>query len=198
MVESVNSVRDLGVYLNTDMSMGTHISKLVSSCFGILRQILCIRRSLTRSSLSTVITAFILSKVDYCNVWQNVTLIDFIPSLMPLLVFVQIWPRHALAEWFTLAPSSRTYNVQVVHSGVQLSSWHGAAVSTRCHSACCWSNIALSTEVCIVIRSCGASNTSFITCRQSLRCSWTTRMEQFTWVRHLSSSRNISRLTIIA
>ena len=67
-VKSVNSVRDLGVYLDTDMSMGTHISKLVSSCFGILRQIRCIRRSLTRSSLSTVITAFILSKVDYCNV----------------------------------------------------------------------------------------------------------------------------------
>jgi len=67
-VVSVNSVRDLGVYLDTDMLMDTHISKLVSSCFGILRQIHCIRRSLTRSSLSTVITAFILSKVDYCNV----------------------------------------------------------------------------------------------------------------------------------
>jgi len=50
------------------MSMDTHISKLVSSCFGILRQIRCIRRSLTRSSLSTVITAFILPKVDYYNV----------------------------------------------------------------------------------------------------------------------------------
>jgi len=46
----------------------THISKLVSFCFEILRQIRCLRRSLTRSSLSTVITAFILSKVDYCNV----------------------------------------------------------------------------------------------------------------------------------
>jgi len=49
-----------------------------------------------------------------------------------------------------------------VHSGVKLSSWHGAALSTRCHSACCWSNIAPSTAVYVVIRSCGASNTSFI------------------------------------
>jgi len=32
-VASVNSVGDLGVYLDTAMSMGTHISKLVSSCF---------------------------------------------------------------------------------------------------------------------------------------------------------------------
>ena len=49
-------------------------------------------RSLTRSSLSTVITAFIMSKVDYtamlhCRVCRNVTLIDFSPSLMPQLVF---------------------------------------------------------------------------------------------------------------
>jgi len=38
------------------------------SCFDILRQIRCIRRSLPRSSLATLITAFILSEVDYCNV----------------------------------------------------------------------------------------------------------------------------------
>jgi len=45
-----------------------HIAQLVCSCFDILRQIRCIRRSLPRSSLATLITAFILSKVDYCNV----------------------------------------------------------------------------------------------------------------------------------
>jgi len=89
-VNTVNSIRDLGVYLDTNMSMGTHISKLVNSCFGILRQIR-LRRSLTRSSLSTVITAFILSKVDYtamlhCRVCRNVTLIDFNPPLSPQLV----------------------------------------------------------------------------------------------------------------
>ena len=67
-VEPVSSVRDLGVYLDTDMSMNTHITQLVCTCFGILRQIRCIRRSLPRSSLATLITAFMLSKVDYCKV----------------------------------------------------------------------------------------------------------------------------------
>ena len=67
-VQPVQSVRDLGVYLDSRMSMNSHITQLVSSCFGILRQIRCIRRSLPRSSLATLITAFILSKVDYCNV----------------------------------------------------------------------------------------------------------------------------------
>jgi len=68
---------------------------------------------------------------------------------------------------------------------VQLSSWHAAALPTRCHSACCWSNVAPSTVVCIVIRSCGASDTSFNAWGQSLCGCWTTCMEQFTSVRHL-------------
>ena len=63
----------------------------------------------------------------------------------------------------------------IVRSGVQLSSWHGAALPTSCHSACCWSNVAPLTAVCIVIRSsCGASNTSFIAWRPSLCSCWTT------------------------
>ena len=98
--------------------------------------------------------------------------------------FVQIWACYALAEWSTLAPCSRMYNLQVVLSGIQLSSWHGTAVFTRNHSACCWSNIAPSTAICIVIRSCGASNTSFVTGRPSFCSCWTTCMEQSTWVRH--------------
>ena len=38
-VMPVSSVRDLGVYLDADVSMTTHISRTVVSCFGILRQI---------------------------------------------------------------------------------------------------------------------------------------------------------------
>ena len=48
--------------------MDTHLSQLVSSCFSVLRQMRCIRRSLPRSSLTTLMAAFILSTVDYCNV----------------------------------------------------------------------------------------------------------------------------------
>ena len=48
-----------------------------------------------------------------------------------------------------------------------------------------WSNVAPSTAVCIVIRSCGARNTSFNAWRQSLCGCWTTTsMEQITSVRH--------------
>ena len=63
---------------------------------------------------------------------------------------------------------------------------HGTAPRylAKCDSACCWSNVAPSTAIWIVIRSCGARNTSFITWRQSLCSCWTKRMEQLTSVRH--------------
>jgi len=119
----------------------------------------------------------------------NVTLIDFSPSLMPLVLRliradIMTTSRPCWMIYIGSVFLKLRYNLQVVRSGVQLSSWHGAAVSTRCHSTSCWSNVAPSTAVCIVIRSCGASNTSFIAWRQSLCGCWTTRMEQFTWVRH--------------
>jgi len=58
-VAPVDSVRDLGVLLNSDMSMDAHLTWLVSSCFGVLRQIRCIRRSLPREALSTLVTSLI-------------------------------------------------------------------------------------------------------------------------------------------
>ena len=67
-VDPLTSVRDLGVYLDSDMSMRTYIAHLVRSCYGILRQLRSIRRSLPRSALTTLVTSFISAKVDYCNV----------------------------------------------------------------------------------------------------------------------------------
>jgi len=67
-VPPVASARDLGIYLDSDMTMKTHVTRLVSYCFGILRQIRSIRRSLPRSTLTVLISSFIMSKLDYCNV----------------------------------------------------------------------------------------------------------------------------------
>jgi len=66
-VALVASARYLGVYLDSDMMMKTHMTRLVSSCFGNIRQIHSIRRSLPRSMLTMLISSFIMSKLDYCN-----------------------------------------------------------------------------------------------------------------------------------
>jgi hypothetical protein len=61
-------VRNLGVYLDNDMTMSTHIKRLVSICFGTLRQIRTIRRSLPIQVLNTLVSMFIMSRLDYCNI----------------------------------------------------------------------------------------------------------------------------------
>jgi len=38
-VAPVTSVRDLGVHLDSDMSMHTNVTQLVCSCYGVLRQL---------------------------------------------------------------------------------------------------------------------------------------------------------------
>ena len=45
-----------------------HITQLVCSCYEVLCQLHSIRRSLPRSALTTLVTSFIISKIDYCNV----------------------------------------------------------------------------------------------------------------------------------
>ena len=67
-VAPVTLARDLGVYLDSDMSMKSHVTRLVGACFGILRQIRSIRRSLPDSTLAMLMSSFIMSKLDYCNV----------------------------------------------------------------------------------------------------------------------------------
>ena len=58
----VNSVCNLGIYINSDLSMRIHISKTVSSCFSALRQIRSIRRSITRPVLRTLVSSLVHNK----------------------------------------------------------------------------------------------------------------------------------------
>jgi len=43
-VSPVASVRDLGVYLDADLTFRTHVNAVVKSCFAALRQIRSVRR----------------------------------------------------------------------------------------------------------------------------------------------------------
>ena len=64
-VAPVQSVRDLGIYIDSDVSMSTHITKTTSSCFAVLRQIRSIRRSVTRPILLSLVVSLVLSRLDY-------------------------------------------------------------------------------------------------------------------------------------
>ncbi len=67
VVKAVESVRDLGAYLDNTMSMECHIDTKCSAAFRQLYSIKRIRKFLTREATETLIHAFIFSHVDYCN-----------------------------------------------------------------------------------------------------------------------------------
>jgi len=60
-------VRDLGIYLDSSLSMTTHISKTVSNCFSTMRLIRSVRRSVSNAVLPLLVTALVLSRIDYGN-----------------------------------------------------------------------------------------------------------------------------------
>jgi hypothetical protein len=64
-VTPVHSVRDLGIFLDSALTMQTHISRTVSGCFAVLRQIRSIRRSINRPTLQALVVALVLTKLDY-------------------------------------------------------------------------------------------------------------------------------------
>lgn len=64
-VAPVRSTRDLGIYIDSDLSMNTHITKTVSSCFAVLRQLRSIRQSVSRPVLITLVVSLVLTRLDY-------------------------------------------------------------------------------------------------------------------------------------
>ena len=62
-----NVMRNLGVYVDGELSMTDYIKKLSRSCFFQLRQLPTIRRSLSKEAIRLILHAFVVSRLDYCN-----------------------------------------------------------------------------------------------------------------------------------
>ena len=67
VIRPVKSVRDLGVHLDSELTMKSHISKVVCSCYHQLRRIRQVRRMVGQDVAQQLVSAFILSRLDYCN-----------------------------------------------------------------------------------------------------------------------------------
>ena len=66
-VHAVDCVVDLGVHIDSNLTMCKHVANLCKSCFFQLRQLRSIRRSLTVEAATALVHAFISSRLDYCN-----------------------------------------------------------------------------------------------------------------------------------
>ena len=60
-------VRDLGVMVDNEMTMTSHISHLTSVCYYHIRQLRAVRRSLTTETAHALVRALVNSRLDYCN-----------------------------------------------------------------------------------------------------------------------------------
>jgi len=59
-------VKCLGVIFDSKVSFAPQVSRMVASCFGVLRRIRSVRSSLTTRLLATLIKSLVLSRLDYC------------------------------------------------------------------------------------------------------------------------------------
>ena len=60
-------VRSLGVVLDRELKLKSHIAAITSLCFFQLRQIRHIRRYLSMDAAKTLVQSFVSSRIDYCN-----------------------------------------------------------------------------------------------------------------------------------
>ena len=66
-IHPVNSVRNLGSWFDSNMSMSVHIGKICSKAFYGLCKIRQLRKFLNPASTKTLVHAFVTSHLDYCN-----------------------------------------------------------------------------------------------------------------------------------
>ena len=67
VIKPVSVVRDLGVFLDSELSMHHHINTVVRSCFFHLRRLKSVRRILGAEVTSGLVSAFVTTRLDYCN-----------------------------------------------------------------------------------------------------------------------------------
>ena len=60
-------VKNLGFTLDCHLTMNAHVSNIARTCYFELRRLASIRRFLTSTATATLVSAFVLSRIDYCN-----------------------------------------------------------------------------------------------------------------------------------
>ena len=66
-VHAVRSATNLGVVIDSELSMTGQVASVCRSCFFQLRQLRSIRHCLTAEATKLLVHAFVTSRLDYCN-----------------------------------------------------------------------------------------------------------------------------------
>ena len=63
-ISPASAVRDIRIYTDSDDWTRSHVTKTVSTCYSVLRQLRTIRRSVSRSVLQSLMSSLVLSQLD--------------------------------------------------------------------------------------------------------------------------------------
>ena len=61
------SMKNLGFSFDCHLTMNSHVSNICQTCYFELHRLASIRRFLTRTVTATLVSAFVLSRIDYCS-----------------------------------------------------------------------------------------------------------------------------------
>ena len=136
-VKLMKCIRNLGVLLDSELNMRIHISEVVSVGFFHLR---CLRQ-LRKNIRQKLVSALILSQIDYCN-----TVFAGLPAstLLPLQRLINAGRSRPFqhcnrySQGVTLAPNPTAHHLQTVYHDARCRSWNCTGVNQRHGCICCW------------------------------------------------------------
>ncbi len=139
VVKAVESVRDLGAFFDSTMSMECHIDSKCSAAFRQLYSIRRIRKFLTREATETLVHAFIFSHLDYCNgllcdlPQYQIAKLQRIQNMAARLVFklpkfTHVTPLMVELHWLPVSYRIKFKLLLYVFKGI-----HGSAPKYICH-----------------------------------------------------------------
>ena len=79
------SVKNLGFALDCHLTMNAHVYNISRTCYFELRRLASIHRFLTSTATATLISEFVLSRIDYCNSPLLGSTLDVISNLQRIL-----------------------------------------------------------------------------------------------------------------
>ena len=125
------SVKNLGFTLDCRLTMNAHVSNIARTCYFELRRLVSIHRFLTSTATATLVSAFVLSRIDYCNSLLFGSTNDVISHLQ------QIQNYAALVIFRLPKSSSITTHLQSLHwLPVKVrSTYKIACLCYHCHSS---------------------------------------------------------------
>ena len=151
-VEPVSVVRNLGVLSDEHLNMKAHISNISRTCFFHLRRLRSVRHQLGREITQQLVSAFVLSRLDYCNaVLAGLPDATLAPlqrvlnaSARLILGLETTRSRHSSVERTALAPDQTEDRIQTLSSRLLVDQRPSSVLSSRQVDICVgssWSRI---------------------------------------------------------